>query len=236
MLATIEKERRHGEDAVRPRYLSLRETVVLAGVPEKEKCVRKDIDAGVLAAPRITHLRDAHMRFNWPYVVTFAAVYSDDCMVDSRVLRKTALENVLVAVSGDSAIGCWNSTSSDVWHSTLMNCLVADKRVGIGRFFEVNLARVCESIKPRVDLYSEGLSRVEEDDSILGGRAVFRGTRLSVHHIGKMAENGESVSNILEDYPYLTEGDVMFAVLYNKARPLVGRPRASGIINAIDVG
>ena len=50
-------------------------------------------------------------------------------------------------------------------------------------------------------------------------------------YIGKMAEAGESIENILEDYPNLTEGDVKFARLYFKARPSVGRPRSDGALD-----
>ena len=238
MLAAMKKDSHGlgGEIAVRPRYLSLRETVVLAGVSEKERCVRKDIEVGVLNAPRVVDMNTSTMCFNWPYVLTFAAVYGDDDLIDSRSLRKTALEKILLAVSGDPALMYWNVPTVSVWHDTILNCLVASKRVEIGRFFELNLGRVCETVKPRVDLYAGGLTRIDEEPSVLGGRPVFKGTRLSVHHVGKMVENGELISNIVEDYPFLTESDVHFAVLYNKARPLVGRPRTSGPSNAHDAG
>lgn len=237
MLAVATTEESHTALVPRPRYLSLRETVVLAGVSEKEKCVRKDIEVGVLSAPRVVDFNGAQMCFNWPYVVTFAAVYSDDEFVDSRNLRKSALEKILFAVSDDASIACWNSVATNnVWQNNLLSCLVADKRVNIGRFFELNIGKVCETVKPRVDLYATGLSRIDEDSEVLGGRPVFKGTRLSVHHVGKMVENGEAIANILEDYSFLSEGDVHFAVLYNMARPLVGRPRASGPDNAINVG
>lgn len=60
-----------------------------------------------------------------------------------------------------------------------------------------------------------GLSRVDERADVLGGDAVFRETRLSVLHIGKMVEAGERVDDILEDYPYLNEDHVKFASFYS---------------------
>jgi len=72
---------------------------------------------------------------------------------------------------------------------------------------------------------AHGLERVEEADTVLGGAAVFRDTRISVLHIGKMSERGVPTAEILEDYPKLTEDDVRFAKLYYRARPPVGRPR-----------
>jgi uncharacterized protein (DUF433 family) len=70
--------------------------------------------------------------------------------------------------------------------------------------------------------------RAERDDDVLGGAAVFEGTRLSVAHIGKMAEAGESIDNILENYPNLTEGDVKFARLYFKLIESLRSPSAEG--------
>jgi len=36
---------------------------------------------------------------------------------------------------------------------------------------------------------------------------------------------GESRQEILEDYPYLTERDLEFSMLYVRAYPRMGRPR-----------
>ncbi|MEM9538362.1 MAG: DUF433 domain-containing protein [Cyanobacteria bacterium P01_E01_bin.42] len=54
------------------------------------------------------------------------------------------------------------------------------------------------------------------DSDIMGGEAVFPNSRLSVRHVGGMLERGERSAVILEDYPYLSERDLMFAHLYVK--------------------
>lgn len=54
------------------------------------------------------------------------------------------------------------------------------------------------------------------DRNIMGGEAVFPDSRLSVRHIGGMLERGERSAVILEDYPYLSERDLIFAHLYVK--------------------
>jgi uncharacterized protein (DUF433 family) len=66
---------------------------------------------------------------------------------------------------------------------------------------------------------------ISRRSNVLDGDPVFKGTRLSVLHIGKMFDRGEALENILEDYPYLEGGDIKFAHLYYKAHPTVGRPR-----------
>jgi uncharacterized protein (DUF433 family) len=71
----------------------------------------------------------------------------------------------------------------------------------------------------RTDLYQKGLARIVSDAEILAGEPVFRGTRLSVRHIGGMRLNGEPAERIREDYPELSTEDVEFAAVYTAANP-----------------
>jgi uncharacterized protein (DUF433 family) len=224
--------------APNPRLLSLRETVVLAGVSEKEKEVRNDISRGVVPAARVIRFETARLGFRWPDVVTFAAVYGNR-LLDSVELRKAALKEIYILATGSSetVLATAHLPPSPFlldtdWHHSFCNGVFTHTKVKIDNYLSIDVGKACEEVKPRVDLYASGLERVEENDAVLGGAAVFKGTRLSVAHIGKMAEAGESIENILEDYPNLTEGDVKFARLYFKARPSVGRPRSDGALNA----
>jgi uncharacterized protein (DUF433 family) len=70
----------------------------------------------------------------------------------------------------------------------------------------------------RTDLYKKGLARIISDKKILAGEPVFRGTRLSVRHVGGMRLNGEPTERIIEDYPDLSAEDVEFAALYTALR------------------
>lgn len=193
-------------------FLSLLEVAVLANISEKR--VRKDIETGILRH-RLVRWKDARLCFTWPHVYTFAAVYGNDSM--NGKLRKVALEK------------------SQLWEpwfsSNKQNCECP--KVSIDRFIMIDLAKVCDDVSPRVGVYADGLSRIEEKDEVLGGNAVFRGTRLSVHHVGKMLENGANRYHILEDYPYLSKNDLDFAELYCRAHPIVGRPRTEGRIDEL---
>jgi uncharacterized protein (DUF433 family) len=169
---------------------------------------------------------NARLRLCWPHVVAFAAVYGNR-FLDSAELRRVALDKVFVAMAGD---GCENNpevSSYGDWYRFISDCASSPIRVIIDDCLEINLDKACNDVRTRMDLYAYGLSRVEEKDSVLGGAAVFRDTRISVHHIGKMAERGVSIKEILEDYSSLTENDVEFAKLYYRARPSVGRPRGT---------
>ncbi len=64
--------------------------------------------------------------------------------------------------------------------------------------------------------FSEWKSNLVTNSNIMGGQTVFPNSRLSVNHIGKMIERGESKEVIQEDYPYLSELDLEFAPLYLK--------------------
>lgn len=230
-------ERTRNAVALNSRLLSLRETMVLAGVPEKEKEVRNDISRGVVPAASVVRMETARLCFRWPDVVTFAAVYGNR-FLDSIELRKVALKEIYIISAGHEPhyVGTAHLPPSPFvigadWNSLFCDCKFAHARVDIDNYLSIDVGKACEEVKPRVDLYASGLERVEENDAVLGGAAVFKGTRLSVVHIGKMVDAGESIENILEDYPNLTEGDVKFARLYYKARPSVGRPRSDGASN-----
>ena len=208
--------------------LSLREVVTLAGVPEKR--LRKDIETGILREPRMTRLSDARLAFGWHDVICVAAVYGNAHL--GGKLRETAL-NRLDHVTA-SLWEIWLETNAQgLARSTVGSgageaVLPRDRwHIDIDNYVSLDLDRVLHDVAPRIAIYEKGLSRTEERDDILGGEAVFSGTRLSVSHIGKMIVSGETETHILEDYPYLSKDDIRFAELYFRAHPPVGRPRAS---------
>ncbi|MBZ9850005.1 DUF433 domain-containing protein [Mesorhizobium sp. CA14] len=215
----MNEERNPSASAARA-LLSLKEVVTLADVSEKR--VRKDIERGVIVEPRITRLTDARIAFPWSYVVSFAAVYGN-AHLDVE-MRRVALSKLDRLIDGS-----WFKANPDV-------CVKFTRRaaascdymhVDIDKYVTLDMGRVLHQVAPRLNLYYCGFDRIEERDDVLGGEAVFKDSRLSVNHIGKMVESGEPVKNILEDYPYLNEDDVRFAHLYYRAHPMTGRPRAS---------
>jgi uncharacterized protein (DUF433 family) len=200
---------------------SLREIITLAEIPEKR--VRKDIEVGVLTSPRVWRLHDARLCFHWLSVVTLAAVYSNE-FLNGR-MRRIALDRVHARTMhwDDHFEARFNAFRECL---DVFECPPCDREfVEVDKFVTINLAAVCEKVMPRLSAYRRGLCGVEERDDVLGGEAVFKNSRLSVVHIGKMADDGESVVNMLEDYPYLGEADVEFARLYWRSHPPVGRPK-----------
>lgn len=51
--------------------------------------------------------------------------------------------------------------------------------------------------------------RINWDPEIIGGRACIKGTRIPVSTILHWLGVGESVENLLEEYPRLTKEDIM---------------------------
>ena len=67
---------------------------------------------------------------------------------------------------------------------------------------------------------------IERNLGILGGTPVIAGTRVSVYSILGWLQDGDSVDEILREYPEIPREAIVAAELYAKAHPLRGR--ASG--------
>ena len=59
------------------------------------------------------------------------------------------------------------------------------------------------------------LKRVVLDPSVMLGKPIIKGTRLTVELVVEKLATGESIAQILEDYPFLKEDDVRAALLYS---------------------
>lgn len=209
--------------ALRNRLLSLREAIVLAGIADKEKSVRNDISRGHISAS-VYRFDNSSRCFTWPSVLSFAAAYGN-ARVTSPDIRWLVFDHVFTFASAMKPLAnCVTLVEAKHWGHSLCTSSCDPNFLEIDRYLTINLNRVCEDVGGRIELYATGLDRVEENESVLGGAAVFKGTRLSVLHVGKMADRSISTSEILEDYPFLTESDIEFARLYYRARPARGRP------------
>jgi uncharacterized protein (DUF433 family) len=235
----------HNRAMPRPRkgekiraMLSLRETTVLADVTEAK--VRKDIETGLLAPIKSANVE--RLLFRWADIFVFAAVYKGDLL--SAALRKKAFVELEGLMAPSSRRHFYDHLDAD---ALLAATLTRDRpsqlfgardRLKLDDYLFIDIARVVEDLASRVDLYAAGLANIEEKEGVLGGEAVFKNTRLSVNHIGKMREGGEAIADIIEDYPYLRQDDVEFARLYFKAHPVLGRPprrEESGVRSGNDV-
>ena len=58
------------------------------------------------------------------------------------------------------------------------------------------------------------LDRITTDPDIFGGRPCIRGMRVRVKDILDMLAGGASPAEVLDDFPYLEEGDIAAALEY----------------------
>lgn len=54
--------------------------------------------------------------------------------------------------------------------------------------------------------------RIVSNPAILGGKPIIKGTRISVEFILELIASGGSITDIVKNYPFLTEEDVRQAV------------------------
>jgi len=56
--------------------------------------------------------------------------------------------------------------------------------------------------------------RISINPNICHGQACVKGTRMPVHQIVRMLANGDTVDDLLSDYPFLSREDIMAALDY----------------------
>jgi uncharacterized protein (DUF433 family) len=96
--------------------------------------------------------------------------------------------------------------------------------IPLGPIADLRLGRVVDEAERQIHRFEAWKSRLVTDDRILGGEPVFPKSRLAVRHVGEMLLRGASPADVFEDYPYLNEKDLDFAMMYTKAYPRMGRP------------
>jgi uncharacterized protein (DUF433 family) len=67
---------------------------------------------------------------------------------------------------------------------------------------------------------SDPLERIEIDPKVMLGKPIIRGTRITVELIIEKLAVGESIEQVLTDYPKLERADVLSALSY--ARQVLG--------------
>jgi uncharacterized protein (DUF433 family) len=67
------------------------------------------------------------------------------------------------------------------------------------------------------------LARITVNPEIFGGKPIVRGRRLAVEHVLGMLAAGDSIEDLLREYPWLERDDVQACLAY--ARRLVAHER-----------
>jgi uncharacterized protein (DUF433 family) len=100
---------------------------------------------------------------------------------------------------------------------------------------EVRIGPEVEAIEQKLERIEQARSFVTTDPEVRAGEPVVRGTRIPVHMLGDLAEQGASPEELLEDYPALTPEALYAALLYARMYPRRGRPRRAPWKNGVVV-
>lgn len=98
--------------------------------------------------------------------------------------------------------------------------------------YVVDARPTAKTITERLQRYRRAMRLIVEDPEIQGGAATFKGTRLLVHHVAGLLQQGVSEAELREDYPNLTQEMMGAARIYVRAHPRRGRPRKPSWRNA----
>ncbi|HVG63845.1 MAG TPA: DUF433 domain-containing protein [Hyalangium sp.] len=73
--------------------------------------------------------------------------------------------------------------------------------------------------------------RIVQEPGVCGGEPVIKGTRVTLRTLLASLSEGDSVEEILADYPTLTAADIRAVIAFaaNAAREDMPAPRVSGI-------
>ena len=94
-----------------------------------------------------------------------------------------------------------------------------------GGLVKIDLSEPRRELAASLRALRRARSLAVSDPEILDGEPVFRGTRVPVHLIATLVEQGSTEAAILKAYPRLTPEMIRLAPAYAQAYPLRGRPR-----------
>lgn len=74
------------------------------------------------------------------------------------------------------------------------------------------------------------LARITVNPDFFGGKPIIRGRRLAVEHVLGMLAAGDSVEDLLREYPWLERDEVQACLVY--AKRLVGHERVDPAVQS----
>lgn len=187
-----------------PAELTINEAAHLAGV--STKLIEKSVESGILRPDKVTDGLTRRVTRRLPLAaVPYLSAISDEWLRDLPVARKRR-----------------------IW-SIVSRSLLAPE------------ARLCElRLNESITLDLEGLAgertrmayayrvardaHLVTDEAILGGTPVIRGTRLTVYAVLGRLEGGDTIADLVEDYPDIPPAAFHAAETYARTHPLRGRP------------
>ncbi|MBF6560333.1 MAG: DUF433 domain-containing protein [Candidatus Binataceae bacterium] len=187
---------------IEERIFTPSEAAVVSGVPLKT--VHREIDEGPLKPAR----KRSRSR---------------------RTLREEDLFYLAVAKGLDTRLVQLTSEGKGKLHDAIV--MYCRKRGPAKREFplfggglSLDLKRVLEEVRSRVERLERARRLVVEEPEIRGGEPCIRGTRIGVYEVSSMLEQDTSEEEILEGFPSLKREQLELAKIFAQAYPRKGRP------------
>jgi uncharacterized protein (DUF433 family) len=194
---------------------SVAEIAFIAGLTDRE--INRLVDEDVLRAPLV--LRVDGRRFA-PLTAPFASFYfsaSDNLTRTARIsVIDTLTRRLLDRPDLDACLALSGHALRNFDWSVQFDALT------------VVLTSYVETASRRAGRVSEAGRHVAEDPQILGGAPCFAGTRVSVANVLAAKQQGMTLCELQEAWPFLTAQLLEDADVYMKAHPRPGRPRRLG--------
>ena len=92
-------------------------------------------------------------------------------------------------------------------------------------FLTIDLAPFWKGVDERMVRLNAARAQVVEDNEILSGTPVIKGTRVPVYDVAASVAAGIPMERILSSYPSINREQVELAALFAEANPQRGRPR-----------
>ncbi|MGJ3265663.1 MAG: DUF433 domain-containing protein [Salinarimonas sp.] len=102
---------------------------------------------------------------------------------------------------------------------------IRDCRVEIAPALTVDVGAIAQDAVERAIRYARDRDAyIERVDGVMGGRPVIKGTRITASAVHGRLAGGDTIEDLLEDYPLIPREAFEAAHLYAMTHPSVGRP------------
>ena len=183
--------------------LTIKEAAYLAGVAPRR--IEKDCEEGIV--PR--HKTKLWMR------ETIAAHVPMHAVAYARAMQ--SLDGITME----------RKSKRRVWKYLLSSKTAKFGRLELSPGLTLDLEPLVAEVWDRACVYLEARhEHLAVDPDILGGEPILKGTRITCQYVLGRIEGGETLEELVEDYPEVSKEAFEAALVYAKAHPPRGRPSA----------
>ncbi len=189
--------------------LTIRETAALSGVPRT--AIEKAVQSGIISTqPGPARLRGGAMRYLPIQAVVYFHALKAANLTDLPIRHKRS-----------------------IWTRVAQLESMQLKAIEFTPGTTLDLARLSASTLDHAERYRKARDRfIKSHPDILGGTPVIDGTRITVYAVLGRFQGGDTLQDLIDDYPDVPPEAFKAAELYAKAHPLRGRPSGRPWSNA----